>query len=238
MPPRRFISPTLDTRICSFSFTTYGRGPGCFKKGSSSPWLATLPQAMTPDPGFASLRDRISSERNLILSQFKGQLGTTRNTASWRKPLVPFGLRAAQAHVLCCPSWTMLEYGLRRVALHLHPRRPHRDPWDFQHGRVGRYELIRLSTKGRSEGPLPYDGTSNPAPGETVCRCDCRKSKALILEAGWSWGNGNHKSDLRLRVLRVLNAAQRSLSKNGTPVIIQSGPRPDRAKAGPGEIGK
>ena len=45
---------------------------------------------------------------------------TTRNTASGRKPLAPFGLRAAQAHLLCCPSSTMLQYGLRRVALHLY----------------------------------------------------------------------------------------------------------------------
>ena len=34
---------------------------------------------------------------------------TTRNTASGRKPLVPFGLRAAQAHLLCCPSSPMLD---------------------------------------------------------------------------------------------------------------------------------
>ena len=59
---------------------------------------------------------------------------TTRNTASGRKPLVPSGLRAAQAHLLRCPSSTMLQYDLRRVALHLDPRRPQRDPWDFHHG--------------------------------------------------------------------------------------------------------
>ena len=28
---------------------------------------------------------------------------------------------------------TMLEYGLRRVALHLDPQRPQRDPWDFHY---------------------------------------------------------------------------------------------------------
>ena len=39
---------------------------------------------------------------------------TTRNTASGRKPLAPFGLRAAQVHLLRCPSLPMLGHGLRR----------------------------------------------------------------------------------------------------------------------------
>ena len=59
---------------------------------------------------------------------------TTRNTASGRKPLAPFGLRAAQVHLLRCPSLPMLGHGLRRFALHLHPRRPQRGSWDFHHG--------------------------------------------------------------------------------------------------------
>ncbi len=55
-----------------------------------------------------------------------------------RKPLAPFGLRAAQAHLLRCPSSPMLWHGLRRFALHLHPRRPQRDPCDFHHGLLAR----------------------------------------------------------------------------------------------------
>ena len=62
---------------------------------------------------------------------------TTRNTASGRKPLAPFGLRAAQVHLLRCPSLPMLGHGLRRFALHLHPRRPQRGSWDFHHGLLG-----------------------------------------------------------------------------------------------------
>ena len=54
--------------------------------------------------------------------------------ASERKPLAPFGLRAAQVHLLRCPSLPMLGHGLRRFALHLHPRRPQRGSWDFHHG--------------------------------------------------------------------------------------------------------
>ena len=41
-----------------------------------------------------------------------------------------------------------------------------------------------------------------------------------------------------LRVLKVLDAAQRSLIENGTPMIIQPGPPPDRSQAGTGAIGK
>ena len=59
---------------------------------------------------------------------------TTRNAASGRKPLAPFGLRAAQAHLPRCPSSPMLWHGLRRFALHLDPRRPQRGPRDFHHG--------------------------------------------------------------------------------------------------------
>ena len=36
----------------------------------------------------------------------------------------------------------MLEYGLRRVALHLDPRRPQRDPRDFHHGLLGPASLL------------------------------------------------------------------------------------------------
>ena len=62
---------------------------------------------------------------------------TTRNTARGRKPLAPFGLRAAQAHLLRCPSSAMLWHGLRWFALHLHPWRPQRGPRDFYHGLLG-----------------------------------------------------------------------------------------------------
>ena len=37
---------------------------------------------MAPDPGFASLRDRISSERSLILSRFKDQLNNRETLSS------------------------------------------------------------------------------------------------------------------------------------------------------------
>ena len=80
-----------------------------------------------------------------------GLSGTTRNTARGRKPLAPFGLRAAQAHLLCCPSSTMLEYGLRRVALHLDPRRPQRDPWDFHYGLLVQQPSIDELQKGLEE---------------------------------------------------------------------------------------
>ena len=63
---------------------------------------------------------------------------TTRNTARGRKPLAPFGLRAAQAHLLRCPSSAMLWHGLRWFALHLHPWRPQRGPRDFYHGLLGK----------------------------------------------------------------------------------------------------
>ena len=51
--------------------------------------------------------------------------------------LAPFGLRAAQAHLLRCPSSAMLWHGLRWFALHLHPWRPQRGPRDFYHGLLG-----------------------------------------------------------------------------------------------------
>ena len=69
---------------------------------------------------------------------------TTRNTARGHKPLAPFGLRAAQAHLLCCSSSAMLWHGLRWFALHLHPWRPQRGPRDFYHG--------LLAARGESRG--------------------------------------------------------------------------------------
>ena len=50
------------------------------------------------------------------------------------KPAIANGLRAAQAHLLSCPSSPMLGNGLRRFALHLHPQYPQCGPRDFHHG--------------------------------------------------------------------------------------------------------
>ena len=54
---------------------------------------------------------------------------------------MPFGLRAKQVNLLRCPAPSMLEHGLRRFALQLHPRRPQRGPRDFHHGLLGNHLL-------------------------------------------------------------------------------------------------
>ena len=76
---------------------------------------------------------------------------TTRNTPSGRKPLAPFGLRAAQVHLLRCPSLPMLGHGLRRFALHLHPRRPQRGSWDFHHDEMDSSFRLRRHLKCQSQ---------------------------------------------------------------------------------------
>ena len=68
---------------------------------------------------------------------------TTRNTASGRKPLAPFGLRAAQAHLLCCPSATMLEYACVGSPCIWTHGAPQRDPWDFHHGLLEALRILK-----------------------------------------------------------------------------------------------
>ena len=60
-----------------------------------------------------------------------------RATPSGGKPLVPFGLRAAQTRLLCCGSSMMLGHHPRRLASHPDPRRLQHGLSDFCHGLLG-----------------------------------------------------------------------------------------------------
>ena len=88
-----------------------------------------------------------------------GHLRRRETQPAGANPWRPFGLRAAQVHLLRCPSLPMLGHGLCRFALHLHPRRPQRGSWDFHHGL-----LVRVPPRLLQKYPLRAWLPARPSP--------------------------------------------------------------------------